>query len=148
MKPETSPACICARLRRAARAATQDYDAALAPLGVNVAQYSLLRHIQRAAPVNLTDLAALMQLDASTLGRNLRVLDKNGWTRAATGRDRRARHVALTDTGRDVLNRAAPLWRAAQDATAARLGAEGQTALFALLDALDTSNPQPESIRR
>ena len=40
--------CICAALRVAARKMTARYDAALEPIGVNLAQFSLLRNIHRA----------------------------------------------------------------------------------------------------
>jgi hypothetical protein len=36
--------CICTHLRRAARGVSRHYDEALAGFGINVAQFSLLRH--------------------------------------------------------------------------------------------------------
>ncbi len=59
--------CHCILLRKASRKVSSYYDEALAPLGVNIAQFSLLRNINRTAPVSLTDLAARVELDRSTL---------------------------------------------------------------------------------
>ena len=39
--------CYCVALRKAARKVTSLYDAALEPTGVNLAQFSLLRTIER-----------------------------------------------------------------------------------------------------
>ena len=50
-------ACLCANLRRAALALTSLYDDALAPYGLKVTQFSLLRAIQRHGEPNLTQLA-------------------------------------------------------------------------------------------
>ena len=66
--------CYCATIRDAARKVTAIYDAALAPVGVNAAQYRLLRSIERAAPLSLTELGRLTELDRSTIGRNVKLL--------------------------------------------------------------------------
>lgn len=49
--------CHCILLRKASRRVSSYYDEALAPLGVNIGQFSLLRHVNRLAPVSLTELA-------------------------------------------------------------------------------------------
>lgn len=68
--------CYCDVLRAATRKTTAIYDAALAPAGVNLAQFSLLRKIQRAGSVSLSELGRLAALDRSTIGRNVRVLQR------------------------------------------------------------------------
>src|SRR3546814_9299626 len=70
--------CHCSRLRSAARKVGSIYDEALAPLGVNIAQYSLMRTIARRQPVSFTELGHFAQLDRSTVSRNVRVLDRLG----------------------------------------------------------------------
>ena len=39
--------CACSTLRRAARAVTAVYDAALAPSGLRITQFSILRKLAR-----------------------------------------------------------------------------------------------------
>jgi len=129
--------CYCAALRAAARKTTAIYDAALAPIGVNVAQFSLLRRIERAAPVSLTELGRLADLDRSTVGRNVKVLQHMGLARVATrADDQREAMVTLGERGLTALQEGAPLCDEAQRRVEATLGAEGAARLRALLGAL------------
>jgi len=129
--------CYCAALRAAARKTTAIYDAALAPIGVNVAQFSLLRKIQRAAPVSLTELGRLAELDRSTVGRNVKVLTRMGLARATPSPDdQREATVTLGERGEAALREGAPLWDEAQSRIEAALGEGGAARLRALLAAL------------
>ena len=115
---------------------TAFYDAALAPTGVNIAQFSLLRKIRRHGPVSLTALAEMVELDRSTLGRNVRVLEKMGLVTLGAGKDQREANVELTSSGRMTLTAGDPLWDRAQDDIADRIGADSVAQLQALLGAL------------
>ncbi len=129
--------CYCAALRAAARKTTAIYDAALAPIGVNVAQFSLLRRIERAAPVSLTELGRLAELDRSTVGRNVKVLARMGLARATpSAEDQREATVTLGERGEAALRQGAPLWDEAQSKIEATLGEGGAARLRALLAAL------------
>ena len=114
--------CYCVALRKAARKVTSLYDAALEPTGINVAQFSLLRTIDRAAPVSLTELGRMTELDRSTVGRNVRLLQRMGLVRVAPGADQREATVALDELGLEILRRGAPLWDEAQRKIEASLG--------------------------
>jgi DNA-binding MarR family transcriptional regulator len=124
--------CYCSTLRAAARKATALYDAALAPAGVNVAQYGLLRRIERRGSVSLTELGRLAELDRSTVGRNARVLERLGLVRLAAARDQREAAVSLTEKGVETLRIARPMWEDAQLRVEAALGAGGAETLRAL----------------
>lgn len=128
--------CICISLRQASRRLTALYDAALLPAGLNLAQYSLLRNIDRHAPVSLTRLGEVVELDRSTLGRNVRVLERLGLVAMGTGRDAREAGVRLTEAGQASLQRSIPLWSAAQADIRGRLGGTGVAQLETLLGAL------------
>ena len=128
--------CICATLRVAARKMTARYDAALAPIGINLAQFSLLRNINRAGLVSLTELGRKVELDRSTIGRNVRVLQRMGLVQVTPGADQREATVALAEPGREVLRRGAPLWDGVQDRIASDLGTAGVTQLRTLLNSL------------
>ena len=95
--------CYCASLRAAARKTTALYDAALAPVGINVAQFALLRRIERAQPVSLTEIGRLADLDRSTVGRNVKVLERLGLVRLAAAEDQREAAVTLTPAGAEAL---------------------------------------------
>jgi DNA-binding MarR family transcriptional regulator len=129
--------CFCILLRQAARKSSSVYDRALAPLGINVAQLSLLRKIARAQSISLTELARLADLDRSTMGRNAKVLQRMDLIEQTSGEDHRETHIALTSTGRDLVERGGPLWDQAQDEIEAKLGNEGVEQLLTLLRAFD-----------
>lgn len=119
---DTPQACLCFNLRKAARAVTQLYDAALEPAGLRATQFSLLAALDRRDAVTITDLARAMVMDRTTLTRNLRPLEKQGLVAIAPGDDRRTREVSLTRRGRQTLTRATPRWRHAQTGMLDALG--------------------------
>jgi DNA-binding MarR family transcriptional regulator len=128
--------CYCAAVRVVARKTTALYDAALAPCGVNLAQYSLMRRIERAGAPSLTELASLAELDRSTVGRNVRVLQKLALVRIASAEDQREAAVTLTPVGVETLRRATPFWNEAQRKIETTLGAERAQTLLELARAL------------
>ena len=131
--------CACAALRRATRAVTAAYDAALAPSGLRVTQFSVLRTLARLGPVPVTRLAAEAALDRSTMGRNLDPLERRGLVRIEAGhQDQRERVVHLTAAGEAAVESALPRWREAQ----ARVAALVQPATIgALADQLSSLRP-------
>jgi DNA-binding MarR family transcriptional regulator len=116
--------CSCVAIRRTSRALTQFYDQMLEPSGIKVTQLSLLRAVRRLDSPNISALADELELDRTTLGRNLAVIERNGLVAVAPGDDLRERTVSLTAAGEAALAAAAPLWDAAQARIAERLGAE------------------------
>ena len=103
--------CVCGRLRRAARALTQLYDDVLAPSGLRITQYSLLRTLARRGTLRMTELATVAMLDRTALSRNLEPLAAQGLVRIAAGVDARTREISLTRAGEAALARALPHWR-------------------------------------
>ncbi|MBL0278038.1 MAG: winged helix-turn-helix transcriptional regulator [Anaeromyxobacter sp.] len=114
--------CLCTNARRAALVLTARYDAALAPHGLKVTQFSLLHAVKRHGAPNLTRLAEATGLDRSTLGRNLRGLEGLGLVALSPGDDLRDRVVTLTEAGRERLRQAGEAWRALQGSLGAALG--------------------------
>ena len=132
----TDETCICIAVRKASRRLTARYDEALEPLGINLAQYSLLKNINRHGPASLTRLSEITELDRSTLGRNVRVLERAGLCATALSADKREAAIALTAEGKRILGAATPIWQATQDGIHSRIGAPGAAQLEALLGAL------------
>ncbi|MGE8505553.1 MAG: MarR family winged helix-turn-helix transcriptional regulator [Pseudomonas sp.] len=128
--------CLCTQLRRASRGVTRLYDDALAAVGLGVAQFSLLRHVQRLGQPSISVLAEAMGLDRSTLGRNLRVLEEQRLLQLGEGRDLRAREVRLTEAGLQRIEQGLPLWEQAQRELNAQLGEERRAELMKLLEEL------------
>ncbi|MBS7812412.1 MarR family winged helix-turn-helix transcriptional regulator [Roseococcus pinisoli] len=129
----TSSPCYCTALKAASRRLAALYDEALKPVGVNIAQFSLLRRVRRAETVTLTELGRLAELDRSTIGRNVRVLERMGLVALSRGEDQREAVVRLTPAGHQALVDGDPLWDGVQDAIDARLGPTGVLELFTTL---------------
>jgi DNA-binding MarR family transcriptional regulator len=117
--PAPRIACTCGSLRKASRRISQFYDAALAPVGIKSTQFSILSEVERgsiAGPVTMCELASAMVMDRSTLGHNLRPLERDDLVVLRQGRhDRRKRYVELTRKGKTLLPRARRLWRRAEN---------------------------------
>jgi len=124
--------CYCTTARRLSRALTAAYDTALASSGLKVTQFSLLRAVERLEAPMITEVAEATGLDRSTLGRNLRVLLREGFVELGPGEDERTRLVALTRKGRAAMARALPLWERCQR----RLGSASSPEDRAALDRL------------
>jgi DNA-binding MarR family transcriptional regulator len=126
--------CTNLKLRQASRLITRHYEAYVAPTGLKNTQYSLLSHVVKLGPIRAGDLAAAMQLDASTLTRNLQPLLQQGWVAVSTGEDARSRIVEATEAGRALRQHAQRAWKQAQLALNGRLGEARVAALHDLLD--------------
>ncbi|WP_425989959.1 MarR family winged helix-turn-helix transcriptional regulator [Afipia sp. DC4300-2b1] len=128
--------CICLGLRKGARQTTQIYDEFLAPSGIRITQFGLLAHLEISkAPLSVSALATELSMDPTTLNRNLKPLEKRKLVRMIThDRDRRSKIIALTSSGRKLLWRAAPLWKAAHDHVYELLGKAEAAALSKTLD--------------
>jgi DNA-binding MarR family transcriptional regulator len=134
--PAMTTPCYCAALRIATRKTTAIYDEALAPAGVGLAQFSLLRKIERGGKLSLSELGRLVSLDRSTVGRNVKVLRRMGLIEIGPGDDHREATVTLAEGGRAILRNGAPLWDAAQRRIETALGEGGAEMLRTLLAAL------------
>jgi DNA-binding MarR family transcriptional regulator len=142
--PLASLPCACGRLRRAARALTQRYDDAMAPAGLRVTQFSLLRTLARKGPARISELAAQQLLDRTALSRNLDPLVERALVAVAPGRDARTREVALTPKGAAALRRAERYWKDAQDEVARRIGKARLAELISVLGELESLHPDRE----
>lgn len=127
--------CTNLKLRQLGRMVARHYEAHVAPTGLKGTQYSLLSYIVKLGPVRAGELAAAMQLDASTLTRNLQPLLRDGLVQMQAGPDdARSRLVVATGAGHTLRARAQKAWKQAQLALNDKLGRERVVALHALLD--------------
>lgn len=108
-------ACLCLHLQRAARTVARRYDEALRPTGLTNGQFSLLMSLNREAPASMSEVAALLGMDRTTLTAAVKPLERRRLVRIVADKaDRRSRRLALTAQGHAVLLKALPLWREAQ----------------------------------
>jgi DNA-binding MarR family transcriptional regulator len=109
---EVRDTCLCLHLQRAARAVARRFDAALRPLGLTSGQFSLLMSLNRPEAASIGNVSALLAMDRTTLTANLKPLERRGLVAVTVDyADKRARRLALTSAGRDLLSAAVPVWR-------------------------------------
>src|SRR6266849_4933426 len=107
--------CNCLALRRASRRLTNFYDSKLAPTGLRVTQYAILALLGKLGGVSVNNLAERLDLDRTTMGKNLRPLERLKYVKITPSpTDGRSRTIMLTTAGGAVLKAARRLWRRAQ----------------------------------
>ena len=138
MRSRTDPAspkgCTSLKLRQLSRRVSQRFDHIVGEAGLKTTQYSLLSSIVARGPIRPGELAAAMEMDASTLTRNLQPLIARGWVVVGAGADGRSRSVAITDAGRAKRSEAQRDWKRAQLELNERLGPERVARLHAVID--------------
>ncbi len=117
--------CIAVRLRLLNRVITNVYDDALRPLGLKVSQLNILVVTGKLALARPAEVCALLQLDTSTLSRNVERMRAKGWLEPVPGDDARTQPFRLTVKGKMLLERALPAWERAQHKAGELLGMEG-----------------------
>lgn len=122
--------CIAVRLRLLNRVVTNYYDDALRPLGLKVSQLNILIVTARLGLARPAKVCEILQLDTSTLSRNVERMMAKGWLEVMPDEDARAQPFRLTAAGKSLIERAVPAWEEAQRQAAELLGDEG----IALLD--------------
>ena len=122
--------CYCALLRRSAQSLTTLYDEGLAPAGLSITQFNLLTR------ANGTQWAEAAGLERTTLVRNIKGLEKQGWLQRAEGS---GKTYELSPAGKAILSEARPRWQAIQDKVAAILGPADAAALERIQEKLERS---------
>jgi DNA-binding MarR family transcriptional regulator len=106
--------CLAIRARRLQRGITRIYDAALREHGLSAAQLGVLVAVTLAPDPQPRNLCAVLDVEKSTLSRNLSLMAAKGWI--AIERSGRSKNLALTASGAALLERALPAWQRAQRA--------------------------------
>jgi DNA-binding MarR family transcriptional regulator len=135
-------ACLMGRVRILSRVLTGLYDEELRPFGIKGSQLNLLVVIAKQGPIRRIDIGSLIQLEPSTLTRNLQVMLKNRWVEEVDdGQDARGLPLVATTAGKNLLDRVGPAWLRAQQQAHRLLGTEGSALVLNVSNGLmDSSN--------
>ena len=116
----------------------------LLPTGLRATQFSILAKLRRLGRLTITALAAEMVMDRTTLGRNIRPLQRDGLVAVASGgRDHRRKELRLTETGLNRLRVAVAAWSEAQKRFDSVFGAERAAELRKLLHIVSATDLAP-----
>lgn len=134
MSPDNPPIgvdqCHCFAARKAARQITRLYDAHLQPTGLRITQFLLLATLNQRENVTVNGLAERLDVERTAMGKMVGFLERDGFVRVRPSpTDGRSRIVELTPEGKDLFERAAPLWLEAQQHFNDMNGATNVTAL-------------------
>lgn len=109
------PSCVNFNLRKAVRAVSQHYDKILAPAKLRCTQFTILTILSKTDALTITGLADYLVMDRTTLTRNLKPLEKEGYLAILPGVvDKRSRRIVLTNEGKKAHKMAIPYWQQAQ----------------------------------
>lgn len=136
--------CNCLAVRQAARYVTQLYNRHLAQSGLRTSQYGILARLKRLGPMTINELAAELVMDRTTLGRNIRPLERDGLITITPGRsDRRIKELRLSEGGERRFAESREAWLEAQRDFETGFGPQRAAELRGLLRALVDSGLLP-----
>jgi DNA-binding MarR family transcriptional regulator len=116
--------CYCAATRQVARRLTRFYEAELRSVGMSATQFELMANLRGRPGVSQSELASALDVDQTTLSRNLKLLVGLGWVSVGVSVvDGRRSEYALSGEGLRVFRRAVPCWERAMRRIEEGLGA-------------------------
>jgi DNA-binding MarR family transcriptional regulator len=134
--------CIAVRLRLLNRVVTNLYDDALRPLGLKVSQMNILVLTAKLGLARPAQVCDLLQLDTSTLSRNVERMRAQGWLEVVPDEDARTQPFRLSSQGKRLIEKAIPAWEEAQRQAKELLGSEGTGLLDQVAKKLGWLNAQ------
>jgi len=129
----TAAACLATRVRQLSRIITRVYDDAMRPLGITASQYTLLAQLASRDGITAVEIGHDLDIEKSTLSRNLKRLLALGHIIMDPPAGRRGRGLHLTAKGQAVLKDAYPIWGGAQNRAVGVMGADSRATLDGLL---------------
>jgi DNA-binding MarR family transcriptional regulator len=126
--------CVCFNLRWVTRMVTQFYDAEMRRHGVRPTQGSILVSLRSKDSWNMAELSDWLGMDRTTLVRNLRPLQRDGFVKTDGGGRGHRVEVMITDKGRKQIEKLTPAWQTAQNAIVQTLGQKRWSAILSDLE--------------
>lgn len=129
----TAGMCVATRVRQLSRIVTRVYDDAMRPHGITGSQFTLLTQLGARDGITAVEIGQDLDIEKSTLSRNLKRLLALGMITMDPPAGRRGRGLHLTSKGESVIRSAYPVWQDAQRRAMMALGPESRSQLDGLL---------------
>ena len=114
--------CHCYAIRQVSTKITKIYDEALVESGLKITQYAILKYISILKNTSLTKLSNSMNYNRTTLGRNIRILERKELIYLDKGKDKRELNIIITKNGLKILNVATKCWKKINTELTQKLG--------------------------
>jgi len=124
------------RVRRLNRLVTRLYDEALRPHGLTVAQFVLIAFVAGTGPVSASEVGKSLDLEKSTLSRNLHRLDEQGLLRTSPSAAGVGLLIELNAKGRNVFTQSMDSWARVQQRLENAVGTDVAATLDRLSQAI------------
>ena len=132
--------CKCISLRKASNNLTKIYDSALIKAGLKITQFSTLKNIQKLGKTNIRDLSYLLELDRSTVLRNIEKLIKMNLVSYKDGHNSKNKIIQLTTVGKSKLREAIIIWEETQHKYIKALGIKNYKEIDTLITKISKIN--------
>ena len=126
--------CVCFNLRWVTRAVTQFYDAEMRRHGIRPTQGTILASLQSRESWNMAELSDWLGMERTTLVRNLRPLERDGFVKVAGGGRGNLVELTITTKGREQVEKLRPAWKSAQSTVVKALGEQRWSAILSDLE--------------
>ena len=132
--------CKCIRLRKASNNLTKIYDSALIKVGLKITQFSTLKNIQKLGKTNISDLSYLLELDRTTVLRNIEKLIEMNLISYKYEQDNKNKIIQLTTVGKNKLREAIIIWEETQHKYIKALGIRNYKEIDTLITKISKIN--------
>ena len=106
----------------------------MAGTGLLSTQFSMLNFIEREKNCGMADIAQCLDMDISTVTRNLAPLVSARYVAIRPSRhDKRRKEIRLTSNGKQIVQETRPLWVQAQDEIVRKIGAKRYKEMLEIL---------------
>jgi MarR family transcriptional regulator for hemolysin len=122
MAHKKSDICLAHSLRRADRVVTQLYNEHLAPLGLRVTQFSILKALHVMGTTTALQIQEVLVMEQATVSRALKPLVRDGYIAVNEGANKREKALSLTPQGKALYQQALAPWNEAQKALKKKIG--------------------------
>ena len=126
--------CVCFNLRWVTRRVTQFFDAEIRRHGIRPTQGSILAALQTKDRWTMAELSDWLGMERTTLVRNLRPLQRDGFVKAVGGGRGNRVELTITTKGRKQIEKLSPAWKSAQSAVVKTLGEKRWSAILSDLE--------------
>ena len=135
---ENNVLCNCGILRQSSQKLTAIYDEALKLSGLRVTQFAVLKNIHKLGKTSITELDTYLEQDRSTIGRNIRILEKIKVVSINKSSDKREFEILITKYGIECLQLARKSWEDINIKISSKLGKEKQKQMIEIMNVIQS----------